>query len=100
VYVVEDGILRRRNIEIEWQNDNEALVSSGLVPGDVLVTTALGQVTSGIRVSIVGEQPRRPNASIAGEQPRRSNAGNASEQPRKPDAGKPDPNRQRPGGSK
>jgi RND family efflux transporter MFP subunit len=100
VYVVEDGILRRRNIEIEWQNDNEALVSSGLVPGDVLVTTALGQVTSGIRVSIVGEQPRRPNASIAGEQPRRSDAGNAGEQPRKPNAGKPDPNRQRPGGSK
>ena len=37
VYVVEEGILRRRNIEIEWQNDNEALVSSGLAPDDALV---------------------------------------------------------------
>ncbi len=60
VYVVEDGILQRRNIEIDWQNDNEALVSSGLAPGDALVTTALGQVTSGIRVSIVGERPGGP----------------------------------------
>jgi RND family efflux transporter MFP subunit len=62
VYVVEDGILRRRDIKIDWQNDSEAIVSSGLAPGDALVTTALGQVTSGIRVSIVGEQPQRPNA--------------------------------------
>ncbi len=57
VYVVEDGILRRHDIEIDWQNDNEAIISSGLAAGDALVTTALGQVTSGIRVSIVGERP-------------------------------------------
>jgi RND family efflux transporter MFP subunit len=58
VYVVEDGILRRRDIDIDWQNDDEALISSGLMPGDELVTTALGQVTSGVRVSIIGEQAR------------------------------------------
>jgi len=63
VYVVEEGILRRRDVEIDWQNDNEALISSGLLPGDALVTTALGQVTSGIRVSIVGEQARDANAA-------------------------------------
>lgn len=54
VYVVEEGILRRRDIEIDWQNDEHAIVSAGLVPGDELVTTPLGQVTSGIRVSVVG----------------------------------------------
>jgi hypothetical protein len=59
VYIVEDEILRRRDIEIAWQNDAEAVVGAGLRPGDLLVTTALGQVTSGIRVSIVGEQDER-----------------------------------------
>ena len=59
VYIVEDEILRRRNIEIAWQNDAEAVVGAGLRPGDLLVTTALGQVTSGIRVSVVGEEGER-----------------------------------------
>jgi RND family efflux transporter MFP subunit len=56
VYTVEDGILRRRDIEIDWQNDVEAIIGAGLAPGDVLVTTPLGQVTSGIRVTVVGEE--------------------------------------------
>jgi len=59
VYIVENEILRRRDIEIAWQNDNEAIIGAGLQPGDVLVTTALGQVTSGIRVTIVGEASER-----------------------------------------
>ena len=59
VYIVEDEILRRRNIEIAWQNDDEAVIGAGLEPGDLLVTTPLGQVTSGIRVTIVGEAGER-----------------------------------------
>ena len=59
VYIVENEILRRRDIEIAWQNDDEAIIGAGLQPGDVLVTTALGQVTSGIRVTIVGEASER-----------------------------------------
>jgi RND family efflux transporter MFP subunit len=55
VYVAEDGILRRRDIDIAWQNDEEAIIAAGLEAGDKLVTTSLGQVTSGIRVSIIGE---------------------------------------------
>jgi RND family efflux transporter MFP subunit len=58
VYTVEDGILRRRDIEIAWQNDFEAVIEDGLEPGADLVTTPLGQVTSGIRVSIVGADSR------------------------------------------
>ena len=58
VYSVEDGILRRKDIEIAWQNDVEAVVSSGLEPGVDLVTTPLGQVTSGIRVSVMGADSR------------------------------------------
>jgi len=59
VYIVEDEILRRVDIEIAWQNDDEAVIAAGLEPGDVLVTTPLGQLTSGIRVSVVGEEGDR-----------------------------------------
>lgn len=55
VYVVDDGLLHRRDIDIAWQNDDEAIVRSGLEHGDQLVTTPLGQVTSGVRVSTTGE---------------------------------------------
>ncbi|MDH5500370.1 MAG: efflux RND transporter periplasmic adaptor subunit, partial [Gammaproteobacteria bacterium] len=54
VYVVEDGLLQRRVVDIAWQNDDEAIISDGLQHGDALVTTSLGQVTSGIRVSTTG----------------------------------------------
>ena len=55
VYVVNDGVLLRRDIDIAWQNTTEALIGSGLDAGDRLVTTTLGQVTSGLRVAIEGE---------------------------------------------
>ncbi len=56
VYVVEDGLLRRKDISIAWQNDDDAVIESGLSDGDQLVTTPLGQVTSGIRVAIDGAE--------------------------------------------
>jgi hypothetical protein len=57
VYVVENDVLQRRNIEITWQNDQDAIIKTGLGDGDILVTTALGQVTSGVRVSAVLDEP-------------------------------------------
>lgn len=56
VYVVEDGILRRKDIVIAWQNDDDAVIEDGLTHGDQLVVTPLGQVTSGIRVAIAGAE--------------------------------------------
>ncbi len=53
LYVVEEGILARRNVELDWQNENVALIRSGVEFGDQLVTTPLGQVTSGLPVRIV-----------------------------------------------
>lgn len=67
VYVVENGILARRDIDILWQNEDEAIVSTGLAVGDQLVTTALGQVTSGVRVAIKGDRQR--SAGPEGESP-------------------------------
>jgi RND family efflux transporter MFP subunit len=58
VYTVEDGVLQRKDVVIAWQNDVEAIIRAGLEPGDALVTTPLGQVTSGIRVSVVGADTR------------------------------------------
>ena len=52
VYIVEAGILQRRDIEIAWQNQTEALLDSGLSEGDLLVLTSLGQVSSGVPVAI------------------------------------------------
>ena len=34
VYIVENGVLLRRNIEIAWQNEEEAIVATGLKPGE------------------------------------------------------------------
>jgi hypothetical protein len=56
VYVVEDGVLQRRGVEIAWQNDHDAIIGRGLSNGDILVTTPLGQVTSGVRVSLVEDE--------------------------------------------
>lgn len=61
VYLVEQGTLRRRNIDIAWQNDNQALIKEGLKAGELLVLTPLGQVASGTVVRVV-------DAAVAGEQ--------------------------------
>jgi RND family efflux transporter MFP subunit len=53
VYTAEQGLLRRRNIEIAWQNSAEALIKSGLTAGEQLVITPLGQVASGTAVQII-----------------------------------------------
>lgn len=55
VYLVENGRLLRRDIEIAWQNDREAIVQSGLQAGDQLVLTPLGQVTSGVVVKVANQ---------------------------------------------
>lgn len=53
VYIVREGLLLRRDIDIAWQNKDEAIVSAGLAPGDQLVITPLGQVASGTAVNII-----------------------------------------------
>ena len=73
VYIVEDGILRRRDVQIDWQNDADALIGAGLLAGDLLVTTPLGQVSSGIRVSVTGDmggsRGNRPSDGAPGRRP-------------------------------
>jgi RND family efflux transporter MFP subunit len=54
VYVIEGDVLQRRDIEIAWQNERDAMIDAGLADGESLVTTPLGQVTSGVRVRVSG----------------------------------------------
>lgn len=60
VYIAEEGILQRRDIGIRWQSGDESIIDSGLDFGDRLVTTPLGQVTSGTRISIANESAGEP----------------------------------------
>lgn len=56
VYTVKNGLLIRKEVLLGWQNGTESIVESGLVSGDVLVLTALGQVSSGTPVAIQGDE--------------------------------------------
>ncbi len=58
-YTVEDGLIKRRNVEILWKNETQALVGSGLNDGDRLITTTLGQISSGTRANVEGESTDR-----------------------------------------
>lgn len=60
VYIEQDGILLRKDIDIAWQNGAEALINAGLNPGEHLVLTPLGQVNSGTPVSVQEQMPARP----------------------------------------
>lgn len=50
VYVAENGLLQRRDIEIGFQNDQQAFITEGLSANDQLIISPLGQVTSGTLV--------------------------------------------------
>ncbi|MDP2562699.1 efflux RND transporter periplasmic adaptor subunit [Psychrobium sp. 1_MG-2023] len=68
VYLYQDGKLQRRDIEIGFQNESDALVTSGLSAGEDLVTTPLGQVSSGTAVQLKGSKKstRRPQNRAGG----------------------------------
>ncbi|NMP32296.1 efflux RND transporter periplasmic adaptor subunit [Thalassotalea sp. M1531] len=52
VFIIKDGLLMRKEIAIDWQNSEFAMVAKGLDEEDLLVITSLGQVNSGTPVSI------------------------------------------------
>ncbi len=65
VYVVEDDVLQRRDVIVDWQNGRDAIIRSGLETNDQLVTTALGQVSSGTRVQIADSTRRPPPRRVS-----------------------------------
>jgi RND family efflux transporter MFP subunit len=71
VYTVENGLLMRKEITLGWQNGKQAIVLAGLMAGDELVLTSLGQVSSGTPVSIEGKNVNK-------KERRRDNKGQGS----------------------
>ncbi len=66
VYIAKNGLLQRIEVDITWQNEKDAIIGTGLKDGDLLITTPLGQVTSGVRVSTVMEEKRAVNKVNSG----------------------------------
>lgn len=91
VYVANGGVLERRDVQVLWRNKTDALIGEGLESGDRLVTTTLGQVASGTRVSIEGEaKPSRDRGNNAKQGERKrpgSDRPHARPEKRKPAGG-------------
>ena len=49
VYLLQGEVLARTDIQVRWQDEQQTLVASGLQPGDLVVISPLGQVSSGTR---------------------------------------------------
>ena len=52
VYLAKNEKLLRQEITIAWQNGKQALISQGLNAGDQVITTPLGQVTTGTGIKV------------------------------------------------
>ncbi len=53
VYVVEDGVAVRREVELASRNAEMVQIVSGLAPGDTVITTGLLQIKNGMSVNLV-----------------------------------------------
>ncbi len=52
VYVVQDQKVAMRKVEVGLQNDADAVVTSGVREGEVVVTTGFGRLAEGARVTV------------------------------------------------
>lgn len=68
VYIELNGKLERREIKIAWQNEDEALIEEGLIEGDNLIVTSLGQLPSGTPVRIIKDK-KSARTQLSNKQP-------------------------------
>jgi len=68
VYLYIDGKLQKTAVTIAYQNDVDALISHGVVAGDSLVITPLGQISSGTKVKLLGEKPQKRARKMGAKQ--------------------------------
>lgn len=54
-YVARDGRLVKQAVDIAWQDDQNTLVTSGIVENDLVVTTALNSTLAGAKVKLSDE---------------------------------------------
>jgi RND family efflux transporter MFP subunit len=55
IYVARDGRLVKQSVDIAWQDDQNALVSGGVVENDLVVTTSLNSTLAGAKVKFSDE---------------------------------------------
>jgi len=58
VYTVKDERLQRQPVEVLWRDQNTSVIKSGLENGQHLVTTLLGQITSGTLVEVKNKREK------------------------------------------
>jgi RND family efflux transporter MFP subunit len=81
VYILQKGnLLKRVDIEYDWQNESVTLVKNGLKTGDTLITTPLGQVSSGTPVTLLGEKTSEDKRDKRNKKPQDKSI-NAGENP-------------------
>lgn len=65
VFVSQDQRLERRPVSVVWQDDQNALVESGLNTGDLVVTTSLNSTLAGARVKLSDSFATEPAEALA-----------------------------------
>ncbi|WP_229333602.1 efflux RND transporter periplasmic adaptor subunit [Glaciecola sp. MH2013] len=73
VYTVVDNALLRKDVSIAWQNASQSIINGGLEPGESLVLTTLGQVSSGTRVQVQNTQASEASNELEKPSDRRPN---------------------------
>lgn len=64
VFIASDLTLERRAVRVTWQDDENALIESGINAGDLVVTTSLNSTLAGAKVKL-SAVPSRPNAELS-----------------------------------
>lgn len=67
VWVVADGRLAIREVQVAWRREDTVLVGGGLAAGDRVVTSPLAAPVQGMALRIVGEEPASAPQAAAGE---------------------------------
>jgi multidrug efflux system membrane fusion protein len=76
VYLLTDGdVAVTRNVKVGQQDENLAVIASGLKAGDTVLTSGFGRISDGAKVRIVSDEP--PVAEGPGEKARNEAGANA-----------------------
>ena len=69
VYILTDGdVAITRNVKVSQQDENIAVIASGLKAGDTVLTSGFGRLSDGAKVRIVSDEPSV--AEGGGDKPR------------------------------
>jgi len=62
LYIYDDGVIRRRDIDISWQDEQNAIVA-GVQANEWVVSTSLGGAVSGANARLIGENAEQTAAA-------------------------------------